>query len=268
MPMTDDELCNRLTEREANAIKFNSKFGTENEENLSYYLAEPFGNEVSEQSQVVSTDCADVVEADMPSLARVFLGPNPVITFPPNSSSDADVKEAEEKTKYIDWLVRGQSHSYQTLMGWLKDSEIQKFGAIKYFIEDTKTTKEVSFKGLSALEIEQTKEDLDSKDVKEIEVIKEDELDVEEGEEPTFDITFKITVRSGNRATYKGVNTENFLITRGSESVDEADLVGDIMDAARRHHSAEPRQRKTAQAIRVQEGRNLRARRLEIRRVA
>lgn len=229
MPMTDDELCNRLREREANAIQFNSKFGSENEENLSYYLAEPFGNEIADQSQVVSTDCADVVEADMPSLARVFLGPNPVITFQPNSTSEADVKEAEEKTKYIDWLVRGQSHSFQTQLGWLKDSEIQKFGAVKYFIEDTKTTKEVSFKGLTELEIEQTKQDLDSKDVKKIEIIEQDEEEIEEGEEPTFDITFRVTVRSGNKATYKGVNTENFLITRGSESVDEADLVGDIM---------------------------------------
>lgn len=233
MPMTDEELCTRLKDREANAIQFNSRFGTENEDNLSYYLAEPFGNEVAEQSQVVSTDCADVVEADMPSLARVFLGPNPVITFPPNSESEVDVKEAEEKTQYIDWLVRGQSHSFQTQLGWLKDSEIQKFGAVKYFIEDTKTAKEVSFKGLTALEIEQTKQDLDSKDVKSIEVVKQDEQDVEEGEEPTSDITFRVTVRSGNKATYKGVNTENFLITKGSESVDEADLVGDIMTKTR-----------------------------------
>jgi hypothetical protein len=229
MPMTEAQLCQRLREREADAIQFNSRFGAENEENLSYYLAEPFGNEIPEQSQVVSTDCADVVEADMPSLARVFLGPNPVITFPPNSESENDIREAEEKTKYIDWLVRGQSHSFQTQIGWLKDSEIQKFGAVKYFIEDTKTTKEVSFKGLTELEIGQAEQDLDEKDVKKIDVIKQDEQDVEEGEEPTFDITFKITTRSGNKASYKGVATENFLITNGAESVDDADLVGDIM---------------------------------------
>jgi hypothetical protein len=229
MPMTEDQLCNRLREREADAIQFNSKFGSVNEENLSYYLGEPFGNEVPEQSQVVSTDCADVVEADMPSLARVFLGSGPIVTFQPNSTKDADVKEAEEKTKYIDWIVREQPHSFATQMGWLKDSEIQKFGVVKYFIEDTKKTKEVSFSGLSELEIEQTKQDLDGEDVKSIEVVSQEDADQEEGEEPTFDITFKVTVKSGNRATYKGVATENFLITTQSESVDDADLVGDKM---------------------------------------
>jgi hypothetical protein len=233
MPMTDEELCNRLRDREADAIQFNSTFGTENEENLSYYLARPFGNEIADQSQVVSTDCADVVEADMPSLARVFLGPNPVITFAPNSKSEADVKEAEDKTQYIDWLVRGQSHSFQTQLGWLKDSEIQKFGAVKYFIEDVETTKEVKMRGLSELEITQAEEDLDSKDVKSIDRVKEEDNEVEEGDEPTFDITFRITTRSGNRATYKGVDTGNLLITRGSESVDEASLVGDIMTKTR-----------------------------------
>ena len=229
MPMTEDQLCNRLREREADAIQFNSKFGSVNEENLSYYMGEPFGNEVAEQSQVVSTDCADVVEADMPSLARVFLGSGPIVTFQPNSPNDADVKEAEEKTKYIDWLVREQPHSFATQMGWLKDSEIQKFGAVKYFIEDIETTKEVNLSGLTDLEIEQATQDLDAKDVKKIDIVKQDENDVDEDEEPTFDVTLRVTVRSGNRATYKGVNTENFLITTQSESVDDADLVGDKM---------------------------------------
>jgi hypothetical protein len=114
-------------------------------------------------------------------------------------------------------------------MGWLKDSEIQKFGAVKYFIEDIETTKEVSLSGLTDLEIEQATQDLDSKDVKKIDIVKQEDNDVEEGEEPTFDITFRVTVRSGNRATYKGVATENFLITTQSESVDDADLVGDKM---------------------------------------
>lgn len=234
MAMTDDELCQRLSEGEADAISFNNTFGLENEENLEYYLGEPFGNEVPGQSSVVSTDCADVVEADMPSLARVFLGTGDIVTFQPNGSSEAEQKEVEEKTKYINWLVREQGHSFKTLHGWLKASEIQKMGVIKYFIEDIKTTKEVEFKGLSELEIEQTKEDLDGVNVKKIEVIKEEPSEsTEDDEVQEFDITFRITSHSGNRATFKGVPTENFLITRQSESVDEAELVGDKMTKTR-----------------------------------
>lgn len=232
MPMSDAELCQHLKEAEGDAISFNSVFGHENEENLSYYLGEPFGNEVPEQSQVVSTDVADVVESDMPSLARVFLGSGNIVTFQPNNESEAEIKEAEEKTKYINWLVREQPHSYQTILGWLKDSEIQKFGAVKYFIEDVKTTNEVSFRGLTELEIEQTKQDLDNDNVSKIDVVKEKEVDNDD-EEKTFDITLRVTTKSGNRAMFKGVATENFLITRKSSSVDEAEMVGDYITSTR-----------------------------------
>lgn len=232
MPMSDAELCQHLKEAEGDAIKFNSIFGHENEENLSYYLGEPFGNEVPEQSQVVSTDVADVVESDMPSLARVFLGSGNIVTFQPNNESEAEINEAEEKTKYINWLVREQPHSYQTIFGWLKDSEIQKFGAVKYFIEDVETTTEVSFKGLTELEVEQTKQDLDNDNVSKIDVVKETEVDSDD-EEKTFDITLRVTTKSGNRAMFKGVATENFLITRKSSSVDEAEMVGDYITSTR-----------------------------------
>ena len=232
MAMSDAELCQHLKEAEGDAISFNSVFGAENEENLSYYLGELFGNEVPEQSQAVSTDVADVVEADMPSLARIFMGSGNIVTFQPNNESEAEINEAEEKTKYVNWLVREQPHSYQTIFGWLKDSEIQKFGAVKYFIEDVKTTNEVSFKGLSELEIEQTKQDLDNDNVSKIEAVKEKEVDSDD-EEKTFDITLRVTTRSGNKAMFKGVATENFLITRKSSSVDEAEMVGDYITSTR-----------------------------------
>lgn len=225
MPMTDDQLCQRLRESEADAIEFNSTFGLENEENLRYYLGEPFGNEVAEQSQVVSTDVQDVVESDMPSLARVFLGSGDIVTFQPNSENEADVKEAEEKTKYINWLVREQPHSFKTLLGWLKDSEIQKMGVVKYFIEDVEKTKEIHFRGLTALEIEQSQQDIDNDNVKKIDIVKQVERDTGD-DEPEFDVTFRVTTKTGNRAMYEGVASEDFLITRMSSTLDDAELVG------------------------------------------
>ena len=230
MPMTNDQLCQRLREAEADAIQFNSTFGQINEENLNYYLGKPFGNEVDGQSSVVSTDVQDVVESDMPSLARVFLGSGDIVTFQPNSENEREIQEAEEKTKYINHIVRHQPESYATIHGWLKDSEIQTMGVVKYGVEDIKTTKEIKFTGLSELEIEQTKEDLDGKDVKSIDIVKEDERDRDDADdEPTFDITFKVTTKRTNRAFVKGVPTENFLITRRSETLEDAEIVGDVM---------------------------------------
>ena len=79
--MTESELLAVIGEAESDAVAFNGEFMKENETLLNYYLGEPFGDEVEGRSQVVSTDVADVVEADMPSLARIFLGSGNVVTL-------------------------------------------------------------------------------------------------------------------------------------------------------------------------------------------
>ena len=153
MPMSKDEVCQHIKEAELDAIQYNGVFGAESVQNYEYYLGEPFGNEEEDESTVVSTDVADVVDADMASLTRVFLGSGDVVTFQPNNESKEEVEEAEEKNEYINWLIREQAHSFATLHGWMKDSEI-KLGVVKYFVEDTETTKEIPFRGLSTLEVE------------------------------------------------------------------------------------------------------------------
>ncbi|MEE9532735.1 MAG: hypothetical protein V3W52_17285 [Syntrophobacteria bacterium] len=229
MVMSVGELCDHIREAEGDAVNLNSELRRDNKENMEYYLGEPFGNEMPEESQVVSTDVSDVVESDMPSLARVFLGNSSIMTFQPTRESEEEVQEAEEKTKYIDWLIRKQPHSFRTLHGWFKDSEVKKFGVVKYFVEDIETTREVKFKGLSQEEIQITQDDLNTSEVESIDIVSQEEA----GDRETFDITFKVTNLKSKKATYEGVETENFIISRGAKDEDDAELVGDIMVVTR-----------------------------------
>ena len=135
--MTDNELASILSEAERQAAIFTGEFMAENTKYLNAYFGYATGDFAanSEQSSVVSTDVADVIEADMPSLARVFLGSGDVITFVPSTDNQKEIAEAEEKTKYVNWIIRNQPESFQIIHNWLKDAEIQKNGVVKYFIE-------------------------------------------------------------------------------------------------------------------------------------
>ena len=105
------------------AAIFNGEFSAENEQYLKEYLGRPYAGkygirEVADQSTTVSTDVADVVESDMPSLARIFLGSGDIIKFEPNTDNEAEMQEADEKTKYVNHIIRSQKDSFRIIHGW------------------------------------------------------------------------------------------------------------------------------------------------------
>ena len=154
--MTKSELVALLSQAEEDAAQYNGEFSQENTKYLSAYLGNKTGefSAIENQSSVVSTDIADVVEADMPSLARIFLGSGDVVTFQPNTDNETEIQEAEEKTKYVNWIVRNQPESFNIIHNWLKDAEIQKNGVVKYFIEEQKEVEEVQYEDVDAQEIQ------------------------------------------------------------------------------------------------------------------
>ena len=96
MPMSDNELLAIVNDAERDALRYAGEWIRENEDYLKRYYRMPYGDEVEGQSQVISSDVADVVESDMPSLVRVFLGAKDIMQFEPVSGSDADKREAAE----------------------------------------------------------------------------------------------------------------------------------------------------------------------------
>jgi hypothetical protein len=221
--MTDDTLITLVNAADADAVQFSGEFNRESEKALEYYLGLPFGDEEDGRSSLISTDVQDVVEADMPSLVRTFLGSNSVMKFEPHTDSPEDRKEAEQKTKYINWLIRHQPESFATLHGWMKDAEIQKVSVVKYFIEDTLTTTEHKFENISEFELVALEESLKGEDVKKIDVVESTEQDEETGE---FDVTFKVT-KGQQKLQIVGIAPEAFRVSRLATSIEDAELVGD-----------------------------------------
>jgi hypothetical protein len=229
--MTDSELVALLSQAEQDAATYNGEFSKENTKYLAAYLGDKSGefSAIPNQSSVVSTDIADVVEADMPSLARIFLGSGDVVTFQPNTENEAEIKEAEEKTKYVNWIVRSQPESFNIIHNWLKDAEIQKNGVVKYFIEEQKEVEVVEYEDVDAEEISAIIESLKGSKVDKVkvEVSEQEENGVQDPELPaTFDIKFRVTTEK-QKVCIINVPTESFLITRNARSLEDAELVGD-----------------------------------------
>ena len=225
--MSDSELVSLLSAAENDAAIYNGEFMAENTKYLKGYLALKSGDfsAPADQSSVVSTDIADVVESDMPSLARIFLGSGDVVSFVPNTDNETEVLEAEEKTKYVNWIVRNQPDSFMLLHNWMKDAEIQKNGVVKYFIDEQKEVEEVEYTGVDSSELSAIVESLKGAEVDRVKVeaverSEENELD------KTFDIKFRVT-RTEKKVCIINVPPEVFLITKNAKSLDDAELVGD-----------------------------------------
>lgn len=220
--MTDSELLAIIEPAEKDAMIFNGDFMSENNRYLKEYLGKPYGDEVEGQSSVVSTDVSDVVEADMPSLARIFMGSGDILSFQSSSDNEIEVLEAEEKTKYVNWIVRNQPESFQMLHNWLKDAEIQKNGVVKYFVDESKEVETVSFSGVDVDELSSIADSLKGSTVDRVEVVEQ----LEDDESGTFDISFRVT-KEQKKICIINVPPESFLITKNSTSLNDAPLVGD-----------------------------------------
>ena len=228
--MSELELLSNVNAAEEDATIFNGEFTKDNEKYLREYLGRPYGDEVPDQSSVVSTDIADVVESDMPSLARIFMGSGDIITFHSNTDSESEIREAEEKTKYINWLVRSQPNSFHILHSWMKDAEIQKNGVVKYSVEDFKSVETVKYTDVDQTELAEIVESLKDSKVDKVKVEVAEQLENEET--GRFDLSFRVT-KERKKPNIINVPPESFLITRNATSVDDALMVGDRMRKTR-----------------------------------
>jgi hypothetical protein len=223
--MTDSELVSVIMQAKEDAATYTGEFSKENEKYLSAYLAQKnFEFKASpDQSSVVSTDIFDVVEADMPSLARVFLGSGDIMSFTANTDNENELQEVEDKTKFVNWVVRNQPESYKTQIDWLKDAEIQKCGVVKYYYDESKDVEEVEFKGVDAQEIQEIIESLRGADVDKVEISEQEESE----ELEVFDVKFRVT-REKKCIKIINIPSESFLITKNATSKHDADIVGDV----------------------------------------
>ena len=218
--MKEHELLAIVEQARDDAVKNQGKFVSDSEEFLQYYLGHPLGNEVEGQSSVISTDCSQVVDSDMTSLARMFLGPQEVMEFTPQIGSEADVIEAEQKTKYINYLIRGQQDSFRIIHGWLKDALIQKISVLKYEYYEEEKVRVKEFDNLSDDELILLTEDLKNL---------EDEFEIVGRDRDETGNYIKIELKRTEKGVrYSKIPLENFVVSRNASCKDDAEIVGDV----------------------------------------
>lgn len=181
---------------------------------LKRYKAEPYGDEEENRSSIVTTDVADTVEWLLPQLIEVFAGGEQTVKFEPVGQEDEEA--AAQETDVVNHVFQSENQGFLVLYSWFKDALRAKNGYVKAWWEETETTEEEEYEGLSleqALKIKQRWEK--SGTVEDFKL--EEDLDDETGE-PLFEISGKVTAKT-ERVRIMPVPAEEVLVSPRHNSV-------------------------------------------------
>lgn len=123
----------------------------------NYYLSKKFGDEIDGQSQVVTSDVADVVDGIMPSLLRIFTTADNLVNF--DAVGPEDSEKAAQESDYVNYVFFKQNKSFPILYNWFFDALVQKNGIVKAWWDDSEIVTEESYQGLSEAELFELLED-------------------------------------------------------------------------------------------------------------
>lgn len=146
--LTDDEIVRRIEHEESISYGINdAELSRQRAQSISYYLGEPFGNEVEGRSQVVSYDVQDTVESSLPQLIKIFTSGDQVVRFDPKNPDDEAA--ANQETDYINHLVMEKNNGFEVMYCWFKDALISKNGYVKAYYEEEVEENTESYNGLT-----------------------------------------------------------------------------------------------------------------------
>jgi hypothetical protein len=228
--MTEEELQGIISSEITDAISFiDEDVAPVRAMATEYYLGEPFGDEEEGRSQVVSTDVRDTVKAMMPSLLRVFFGPERIVEFIPNGPED--VAGAEQATDYVDHIFKKDNPGFTVLHAAFKDALIRKTGIIKYWWDESTEVKAEYFSMLDEGSMMMLTQDPNV----EISAVREypipglppqmDEMGNMLPPPMMYDVEIKRRVKTG-KVRVEALPLEEFLIDRRAKSIDNATFVG------------------------------------------
>lgn len=195
------------------------------EEATDYYMGEPFGNEEEGRSQVVDTTVRDVVQGILPSLMRIFFGPDEVVEFAPDHPEQVDL--AEQMTNGVNWAIKENNRGFVTFYSMLKDALVRKLGIVKYWWEDKVKVLGSEHQNLTADEIRFLQMEVPNVDIEFVNEEDEEELIEAQGE--TFDVIVRRVEDSG-QVRIEAVPPEEFIFSPSSRSKEDARLIGHVRE--------------------------------------
>jgi hypothetical protein len=192
-----------------------------------YYRGEPFGNEEDGRSQVVSMDVRDTVQAIMPSLMRIFHGSDKTVEYVPQGPED--VAAAKQATDYVNYIINRDNNGFLEMHAAFMDALVRKVGILKVYWDDQTKFETIDYSGVD----DNALASLMSEDAVEVEIVASEPVG-EPMQDPLTGEDMPVPMMHAVRATYthpdgrvklEAVPPEEFLISRQSKSVDQADYV-------------------------------------------
>lgn len=150
--MTDRELLNLVNTEFSSAMgKEGGEISAERALAWDYYLSKPLGNEEEGQSQVVTSDVADIVDGIMPSLLRLFTTADNLVSFDPVGFEDVD--QANQESDYVNYLFFKKNPAFLIMYNWFFDALVQKNGIVKTWYEETERVTTETYSGLTQAQL-------------------------------------------------------------------------------------------------------------------
>jgi len=228
--MSEEQLQGVISAEIYDAISFiDDDIGGNRALATEYYYGQLFGDEEEGRSQVVSMDVRDTVQGILPSLMRIFFGPERVVEFAPQGPED--VQNAEQATDYVDFIFKRDNQGFKILHSAFKDALVRKVGIVKYWWDESVEVKAESFSMLD----EQTMmfltqdPDIEISAVREYPIPGMAEQNIAQGimtpPPMMYDVEIKRRIKTG-KVKIEALPPEEFLIDRRAKSIDEATFVG------------------------------------------
>lgn len=95
-----------------------------------------YGDEKKNRSHALSRDMADVIKNHVTSINRTLLSDDNSFSFKPESNDPKHIKEAEEKSIFVDEIIKSQEDYYDLMSGWYETSLGQALSTLKVFVDE------------------------------------------------------------------------------------------------------------------------------------
>ena len=203
--MSEDELLALIEQEEARCISSSSgALAEQRQKAMDYYYGRPYGNEIAERSQVVTTEVKDAVEGILPSLMAIFTASDEIVRAEPQNPDDDAA--ASQATDYVNYVFGRVNNGFMALYCMFKDALLQKNGYVKVYWEDYADQAKESYEGLNELEFQSLMQD------PELELL---EYNLVQDVEPLITASFRRTKKYG-KICIDPIPPEEVLVSRDS----------------------------------------------------
>ncbi len=226
MPEMDDLRFRGVLQHEIQSAVnyYDSEYSQERSDILSYYLGDPFGNEVENRSQVVATEVSDTIEYIMPSLMKMFASSPEFARFLPRG--EEDIQAASQATDLVNFAINQDNAGFRVLHNWFKDALLFKQGAVKFYWHETDTTVNETYEDLTEDELTLLVNDpaieIVSQDMTEIGMV--DPSGAEMPMERKFSVEVKRLTKSGS-VKIDNVPPEELIFSRRATSLEDCSFI-------------------------------------------